>query len=90
MWYAGLTLFLLAAAHQHKAAVGTAKQSPKTYWPFVLSLVLAAVSSKEPHHTAEGCRRILTIISPLEVCCLLISPALTQAHNWAILGKGYG
>lgn len=49
MWYAGLTLFLLAAAHQHKAAVGTAKQSPKTYWPFVLSLVLAAVSSKEPH-----------------------------------------
>lgn len=49
MWYAGLTLFLLAAAGQHEAAVGTAKQSPQTYWPFVLSLVLAAVSSEEPH-----------------------------------------
>lgn len=49
MWYAGLTLFLLATARQHKAAVGTAKQSPQTYWPFALSLVLAAVSSEEPH-----------------------------------------
>lgn len=49
MWYAGLTLFLLAAACQHKAAVRTAKHSPQTYWPFVLGLVLAAVSSEEWH-----------------------------------------